>query len=82
MEITSALTAEFKELPLNPAPTIKSLDGSGNTRKALEYAPGALVLNFVQLFDDPRFLFVKTSPLPAKLTITVPDPPPAELHTT
>lgn len=68
--------------PLKPAPTINNFVGSGSTRIDLEYAAGTLVLSCVQLPDAPFDLLVNRLPLPAKLTTTVPDEPPVELHTT
>jgi hypothetical protein len=80
--MTSALTSELIVFPLNPAPTISSFVGSGKTLSDLEYALGTFVLTCTQLPDTPSALFVNRLPLPAKLTRTVPELPPSELHVT
>jgi hypothetical protein len=80
--ITSALTSELSEFPFQPAPTIKTFVESGKTLIDLEYALGAFVLTCTQLPEAPRALFVNRLPLPAKLTRTVPELPPVELHVT
>lgn len=68
--------------PLKPAPTISSFEESGKTLIDLEYALGTFVLSCTQLPDSPSALFVNRLPLPAKLTSTVPESPPTELHVT
>lgn len=78
----SALTSALIVFPFHPAPTISSFVASGKTLIDLEYALGTFVLTCTQLPDTPSALFVNRLPLPAKLTITVPELPPTEDHAT